>query len=101
MILSTVRVEDFERFWNAFSTKGAEKRKQHGSKGSQVFRDPNDDNRVWVLFDWDEEGYKNLCPTRRCPRSSRRRGSKAGPRRRSSRVSKTPSSRPPLPAAFA
>jgi hypothetical protein len=60
MILSTVRVEDFERFWNTFSTKGAEKRKQHGSKGSQVFRDPNDDNRVWVLFDWDEEGYKNL-----------------------------------------
>ena len=60
MILSTVRVEDFERFWNTFSTKGAEKRKQHGSNGSQVFRDPNDDNRVWVLFDWDEEGYKNL-----------------------------------------
>ena len=60
MILSTVRVEDFDRFWNTFSTKGAEKRKQHGSKGSQVFRDPNDDNRVWVLFDWDEEGYKNL-----------------------------------------
>jgi hypothetical protein len=60
MILSTVRVEDFERFWNTFSTKGAEKRKQHGSKGSQVFRDPNDDSRIWVLFDWDEEGYKNL-----------------------------------------
>jgi hypothetical protein len=60
MILSTVRVEDFERFWDTFSTKGAEKRKQHGSKGSQVFRDPNDDNRIWVLFDWDEEGYKNL-----------------------------------------
>ena len=60
MILSTVRVEDFERFWNTFSTKGAEKRKQHGSKGSQVFRDPNDDSRVWVVFDWDEEGYQNL-----------------------------------------
>jgi hypothetical protein len=60
MILSTARVEDFERFWSTFSTKGAEKRKQHGSKGSQVFRDPNDDNRVWVLLDWDEEGFKNL-----------------------------------------
>jgi hypothetical protein len=34
----------------------AEKRKQHGSKGSHVFRDPNDDARVWVVFDWDEEG---------------------------------------------
>jgi hypothetical protein len=60
MILTTVKVEDFDRFWQTFSTKGAEKRKQHGSKGSHVFRDPNDDHRVWVVFDWDEEGYKNL-----------------------------------------
>jgi hypothetical protein len=60
MILSTVKVEDFDRFWNAFSTKGAEKRKQHGSKGSRVFRDPNDEGRLWVLFDWDDEGYGNL-----------------------------------------
>ena len=60
MVLSTVKVEDFDRFWTTFSTKGAEKRKQHGSKGSRVYRDPNDDSRVWVLFDWDEEGYKEL-----------------------------------------
>lgn len=60
MILSTVRVEDFERFWNTFSTKGAEKRKQHGSRGASVFRDPNDDTRVWVVFDWDEEGFRNF-----------------------------------------
>ena len=99
MVLSTVRVEDFERFWNTFSTKGAEKRKQHGSKGSQVFRDPNDDNRVWVVFDWDEEGYKNLLSDPEMPASSKRRGSKAGLRRRSSRVTKTPSSKHPLPGA--
>ena len=60
MILSTVKIEDFDRFWNTFSTKGAEKRKQHGSKGAQVFRDPTDADRLWVVFDWDEEGYKNL-----------------------------------------
>ena len=60
MILTTVRIEDFDRFWNTFSTKGAEKRKQLGSNGSRVFRDPNDDHRLWVVFDWDEEGYKNL-----------------------------------------
>jgi hypothetical protein len=60
MILSTAKIEDFDRFWNAFSTKGAEKRKQYGSKGSQVFRDPNDDTRVWVVFDWDEEGFRNF-----------------------------------------
>jgi hypothetical protein len=60
MILSTVKIEDFDRFWNTFSTKGAEKRKQLGSQGSLVFRDPSDDNRVWVAFDWDDEGYEKL-----------------------------------------
>ncbi len=60
MILSTVKVEDFDRFLNTFSTKGAEKRKQHGSQGSHVFRDPDDDGRVWVVFDLDDEGYDNL-----------------------------------------
>lgn len=60
MILATVKIEDFDRFWNTFSTKGAEKRKQHGSKGAQVFRDPAEADRLWVVFDWDEEGYNNL-----------------------------------------
>jgi quinol monooxygenase YgiN len=60
MILSTVKVEDFDRFWSTFSTKGAEKRKQHGCRGSHVFRDPTDADRVWVVFDWDDEGYQNL-----------------------------------------
>ena len=60
MVLSTVKVEDFDRFWSIFSSQGAEKRKQHGCKGSHVFRDPSDASRVWVAFDWDDEGYKNL-----------------------------------------
>ena len=60
MILATVKVEDFDRFWNTFSTKGAEKRKELGSQGARVFRDPNEDDRLWVLFDWDEEGYNRL-----------------------------------------
>jgi hypothetical protein len=60
MILATTRVEDFDRFLEIFSTKGAEKRKQHGSKGSTVFRDPNEDDRVWALFDWDEEGWQSF-----------------------------------------
>jgi hypothetical protein len=60
MVLATVRVEDFDRFWNTFSTKGAEKRRQHGSQGARVFRDPNDGGRVWVVFDLDEEGYNGL-----------------------------------------
>jgi hypothetical protein len=60
MVLATARIEDFDRFWATFSTKGAEKRKQHNSKGSRVFRDPNDDRRVWVLFDMDDADYQAL-----------------------------------------
>ena len=60
MVLSTVKVDDFDRFWSTFSTKGADKRRQLGSGGSHVFRDPNDDSRVWIVFDWDEDGYAQL-----------------------------------------
>src|SRR6267143_593739 len=60
MILATTKVEDFDRFLKVFSTKGAEKRKQHGSKGSTVFRDPSEDDRVWVLFDWDADGWQSF-----------------------------------------
>jgi len=60
MILATGKIGDFDRFWNTFSTKGAAKRKQYGSKGATVLRDPNEDNRIWVIFDWDEEGWKNF-----------------------------------------
>ena len=60
MLLATTTIEDFDRFNNVFSTKGAEKRKQHGSKGALVFRDPNEDDRVWVIFDWDLDSWQNF-----------------------------------------
>ena len=43
MLLATTKVENFDRFLKIFSTKGAEKRKQHGSKGCTVFRDPTEE----------------------------------------------------------
>jgi hypothetical protein len=60
MILATTTVEEVERFLDVFGTKGAEKRALHGSKGSTVFRDPSEENRVWVLFDWDEAGWASF-----------------------------------------
>jgi hypothetical protein len=57
MVLATARIADFDRFLEVFSTKGAAKRKEHGSRGAQVFRDPEDSSRVWVVFDWDAEGW--------------------------------------------
>ena len=60
MVLATAKIEDFEQFWSVFSTKGADKRGQHGSKGARVHRDPNDSDRIWVVFDWDEEGWESF-----------------------------------------
>ena len=60
MILATTTVENVDRFLDVFGTKGAEKRALHGSKGSTVFRDPTEENRVWALFDWDEAGWAKL-----------------------------------------
>jgi quinol monooxygenase YgiN len=60
MILATTTVEDVERFLEVFGTKGADKRAEHGSKGATVFRDPAEENRMWVLFEWNEEGWANF-----------------------------------------
>jgi hypothetical protein len=57
MILATTKVEDIDRFLDVFSTKGADKRAEHGCKGSTVFCDPSEADRVWALFDWDEQGW--------------------------------------------
>ena len=60
MLLATTQVEDVDRFMQVFSTKGADKRKQHGSKAAVVFRDPSEEDRVWVIFDWDEQGWASF-----------------------------------------
>jgi hypothetical protein len=60
MLLATTKVADLDRFIRIFSTKGAEKRGLHGSKGATVFADPSEADRVWVIFDWDAAGWKNF-----------------------------------------
>ena len=60
MLLATTKVEDVDRFIEVFSTRGAAKRKFHGSKGCTVFRDPSEEDRVWAIFDWDAEGWKSF-----------------------------------------
>ena len=83
MILATTQVEDFDRFLAIFSTKGAEKRRQHGSKGATVFRDPNEADRVWVLFDWDADGWQRFVSDPEGPQGQAAGG---GARRRVRRV---------------
>src|SRR5215211_4735734 len=79
MLLATTTVEDFDRFLSIFSTTSAEKRTQYGSKGSTVFRDPNEDDRVWVLFDWDAEGFKNFASDPDVPGIMQQAGHKGRP----------------------
>jgi hypothetical protein len=79
MILATTQVEDFDRFVEIFSTTGAEKRRQHGSQGSTVFRDPNEDNRIWVVFDWEAEGWAEFFADPEVPAIMRAAGLKSQP----------------------
>jgi hypothetical protein len=58
MLLATTTVENVDRFLEVFGNKGADKRALHGSKGSTVVRDPTEENRVWALFDWDDQGWQ-------------------------------------------
>jgi hypothetical protein len=79
MLLATTTIEDFDRFTDIFSTKGAEKRRQHGSKGALVFRDPNQDDRVWVIFDWDAEGFQSFASDPEVPPIMQEAGHKGRP----------------------
>ena len=60
MLLATTTVADFDQFMKVFAGAGAEKRRAHGSKGAVVFRDPNQSDRVWVIFDWNEQGWQSF-----------------------------------------
>lgn len=60
MILATTQFAEWDRWWSVFSTAGAEKRKEHGCKGAQVFRDQAAPDRVWIIFDWDDAGWESF-----------------------------------------
>jgi hypothetical protein len=79
MILATTKVENVDRFLEIFSTTGAAKRKEHGSKGATVFRDPNEDDRVWALFDWDAEGWQSFVSDPEVPPIMMEAGQKGKP----------------------
>jgi hypothetical protein len=79
MLLATTTVEDFDRVSEIFSTTGAAKRREHGSKGALVFRDPNQDDRVWVIFDWDAQGFQRFASDPEVPPIMQGAGHKGRP----------------------
>ena len=79
MLLATTKVADLDRFVRIFSTKGADKRRLHGSKGATVFRDPSEADRVWVIFDWDAEGFQQFASDPEVPPIMQEAGHKGRP----------------------
>jgi len=78
-MLATTKVDDLDQFLKIFSTKGAAKRKQHGSKGCTVFRDPAEADRVWVIFDWDDKGWQSFVADPEVPAIMKEAGHKGKP----------------------
>jgi hypothetical protein len=79
MLLATTQVEDVDRWLEVFTTTSAEKRRQHGSKGAIVFRDPSEADRVWVAFDWDERGWQSFVSDPDVPPILKEAGHKSRP----------------------
>jgi hypothetical protein len=79
MLLATTQVEDVDRWLEIFSTTSAAKRKQHGSKGALVYRDPRESDRVWVIFDWDARGWQSFVSDPEVPPILQQAGHKTKP----------------------
>ncbi|HMC72003.1 MAG TPA: hypothetical protein VKJ07_22795 [Mycobacteriales bacterium] len=79
MMLATTTVENVDQFLKIFSTKGLDKRRYHGSKGATVFGDPTETDRVWVLFDWDVEGFQSFLSDPDVPPITQEAGHKTRP----------------------
>ncbi len=62
-ILGDVTIEDLPTFLGVFATRGAEMRRKHGNRRSQVFAVAGEASRVLVLFEWESreafEGFLN------------------------------------------
>ena len=79
MLLATTQVEELDRFMQVFSTAGADKRREHGCKGVVVFRDPAEEDRIWAVFDWDEDGWPNFVSDPAVPPIMKEAGHKGRP----------------------
>ena len=79
VILATTTIDDLDTFVKIYGTTGADKRKLHGSKGSTVFRDPNDAERVWAIFDWDLAGWQSFASDPEVPPIMQEAGHKNRP----------------------
>lgn len=79
MVITRVKIEDFDRFWATFRSRGAEKRAQHGCRGAKVFRNQDAADEVMVLFDWDRDDFQAFLEDPEVPEIMREGGLKGPP----------------------
>ena len=65
--------------WRSSPRRAPRSARQHGSKGALVFRDPSEDDRVWVVFDWDEQGWQSFVSDPEVPAIMQKAGHKGRP----------------------
>lgn len=58
MVLVRATIGEWEQFWRQFTSAGADRRREHGSRGVTVFRDADDPHAVLLLFDWEREAFE-------------------------------------------
>jgi len=68
-----------ERFAESRTSVELPHRQQHGCKGAHVFRDPNESDRVWAIFHWDEQGWQSFTSDPAVPAIFQEAGSTQGP----------------------
>lgn len=54
-VLSRVRIEDFGKFISVFSTRGAQVRRKHGNRRTQLFRVQGQEQHVVAIFEWESK----------------------------------------------
>ena len=74
MIVTVAKVTDPDGFLEIFRTPGADKRREHGCRSARVYFDPDDANRVWSVFDWDNEDYAGFLADPEVPAIARQLG---------------------------
>ncbi|MEQ3553139.1 hypothetical protein WIS52_21940 [Pseudonocardia nematodicida] len=79
MIVTVARVSDLDRFMEVFEGIGAEKRREHRCRSARVYLDPDDEHRVWSVFDWDPADYEGFLADPGIPEIARALGLEGAP----------------------
>ena len=79
MLLATTTVEDYDRFAPDLLDQGRREARPARFKGSRVYRDPNEADRVWAIFDWDADGWQRFATDPEVPAIMQEAGHKGRP----------------------